>query len=838
MSLFFANETLRQVVHIAGAVARENYNASYGAPHLLRALMHPNAGLQEWLSGTGKDAGYFAEWADVRIETWPKTTSLPSEMTEHETVPLIMEEADEVRLRLGLDEVTPLCLLTALVKPHVAFTAEQLQSLPLRDHEILGQYKAVGLEGQSTGDAMTEGYGMLPKSGKADMAMLQKYCTDKTQLAASAITDPVIGREREIRTIIEVLGRRNKPNIIITGEPGVGKSALADGLAYAMVKGQVPLHLQQARLLELDMGLLLAGASYKGEVEDRLRKLITAIKQADRVILFIDEIHQLLDSKGAAGSGIANLLKPELARGSITVIGATTLEEYRKVIEPEQAFNRRFELLQLREPDLESCCKMIESLADRYEAHHQVKLDPDAIPECVRLARRYIKDKRLPDAALDLLDRTMAAIRMLDEVSMEELTQWKTMYDEITDTAYETEEQALAALRWAYRQLQDRVSPILWGGLVQQPDMTKITDVASFRQMIAEVYEALCAGAAVKREKAGKLELAAVTAAKTGIPIGKIQAGEKEKLLHIEKDLRRRVVGQDHALKALSDAIIESRSGINKPGQPIGSFFLLGPTGTGKTELAKAMAELLFGDEKAMIRFDMSEFKEEHAAALLYGAPPGYVGYEEGGMLVNRIRQQPYSVVLFDEIEKAHASVFDIFLQIMDEGRISDKLGKEGDFSNALILFTSNIASGQIIDCFAEGRVPATSELMQAMAGHFRPEFLGRLTEIVPFGPVTESMAVRIFQIRLQTLTEPLSRLGIGFRISDEAAKMLALSAYDARYGARQISGIIRAQLSRPVSAMIVREEVQKGQEIVVSLQEDGQLLWQVLPIQQVEQVS
>jgi ATP-dependent Clp protease ATP-binding subunit ClpA len=546
----------------------------------------------------------------------------------------------------------------------------------------------------------------------------------------------------------------------------------------------------------------------------------------------------LLDSKGAAGSGIANLLKPELARGSITVIGATTLEEYRKVIEPEQAFNRRFELLQLREPDLESCCKMIESLADRYEAHHQVKLDPDAIPECVRLARRYIKDKRLPDAALDLLDRTMAAIRMLDEVSMEELTQWKTMYDEITDTAYETEEQALAALRWAYRQLQDRVSPILWGGLVQQPDMTKITDVASFRQMIAEVYEALCAGAAVKREKAGKLELAAVTAAKTGIPIGKIQAGEKEKLLHIEKDLRRRVVGQDHALKALSDAIIESRSGINKPGQPIGSFFLLGPTGTGKTELAKAMAELLFGDEKAMIRFDMSEFKEEHAAALLYGAPPGYVGYEEGGMLVNRIRQQPYSVVLFDEIEKAHASVFDIFLQIMDEGRISDKLGKEGDFSNALILFTSNIASGQIIDCFAEGRVPATSELMQAMAGHFRPEFLGRLTEIVPFGPVTESMAVRIFQIRLQTLTEPLSRLGIGFRISDEAAKMLALSAYDARYGARQISGIIRAQLSRPVSAMIVREEVQKGQEIVVSLQEDGQLLWQVLPIQQVEQVS
>lgn len=315
-------------------------------------------------------------------------------------------------------------------------------------------------------------------------------------------------------------------------------------------------------------------------------------------------------------------------------------------------------------------------------------------------------------------------------------------------------------------------------------------------------------------------------AAKTGIPIGKIQAQEKEKLMNMEALLMKRVVGQDHALKVLSDAIIESRSGINKPGQPIGSFFLLGPTGTGKTELAKSMAELLFNDEKAMIRFDMSEFKEEHSAALLYGAPPGYVGYEEGGMLVNKIRERPYAVVLFDEIEKAHPSVFDVFLQIMDEGKIMDKLGKEGDFSNALILFTSNIGSQFIIRKFEQKEIPTSPELINIMARHFRPEFLARLTEILPFAPINEDMAVCIFDLQLKNLTRPLQQMGIGFSISNETKKQLALGGFSAQYGARQIGGVIRSQLSRPVSKMIVREEVKKGDTIQVSLTPEGQLEW------------
>ena len=384
---------------------------------------------------------------------------------------------------------------------------------------------------------------------------------------------------------------------------------------------------------------------------------------------------------------------------------------------------------------------------------------------------------------------------------------------------------------WNYNLLRDKISPILWGSLSEQPQIDNSMPVEHIQKIIEDTYTELLQHAAIKREKVDRLELAAVMAAKTNIPIGKIQAQEKEKLLNMEGLLMNRVVGQDHALKILSDAIVENRSGLNKPGQPIGSFFLLGPTGTGKTELAKSMAELLFNDEKAMVRFDMSEFKEEHSAALLYGAPPGYVGYEEGGMLVNKIRQQPYTVVLFDEIEKAHHSVFDVFLQIMDEGKVHDKLGKEGDFSNALILFTSNIGSEEIVKQFEEGKIPESNSLMQIMSnsGKFRPEFLARITEIIPFAPITESIAERIFNIQLKSLHNSLTRLGMSLKISDEAVKNLALNGFSSKYGARQISGVIRSQLARPISKMIVREEVKAGQNLSVEWNaEEEKISWKV----------
>ncbi|WP_118951982.1 ATP-dependent Clp protease ATP-binding subunit [Taibaiella helva] len=825
MNSVYINEAVQSVFHIAKAFAREHYNEQFGAPHLLRALMHKDSGLTGFLESTGKDVAYLREWAEIRIEEYPKTSLLPDDPAPDGTIDAILDEADDIRLKFGYDEVSALCLLAAVVKPRIGFTPEQLKSLPLREADFMQLYAS----SPGADNASLQGFSLPQHNGAATSTNhIRQYCNDKTQMAREGKLDPIIGRESETRQMIEILGRRSKPNVIIAGEPGVGKTALLDGFAQAIVNQQVPLHLQQAVLLELDLGALMAGASYKGEVEDRLKKIIAELKQFDKAILFVDEMHVMLDAKGPMGSGVGNLLKPELARGEITVIGATTLDEYRKIIEPEQAFNRRFELLQIAEPDLLASEKMVKLLVPHYEAHHQVSVQPEAIPECVRLAKRYIKDKRLPDAALDLLDRTMAAIRMMDETSEQELVNAQKQYEELKNDKELQEKDKLAELNWFHRMLKSRMSPILLGALVDETEVEKIDSAADFEAYLDRTLEGLKALSQQKKERVGPLEVAAVVASKTNIPIGKIQTQEREKLLNMEDYLKRRMVGQEHALKVISEAIVESRSGINKAGQPIGSFFLLGPTGTGKTELAKSIAELLFNDEKAMIRFDMSEFKEEHSAALLYGAPPGYVGYEEGGMLVNKIRQQPYSVVLFDEIEKAHQSVFDVFLQIMDEGHIHDKLGKEGDFSNALILFTSNIGSEFIIDRFNEGHIPASNELMERMSAKFRPEFLARITEIIPFGPITEEMAVQIFSIQLRSLEEALKKKNIQLAIEEDTRKLLALSSFTPKYGARQIGGTIRQQIRRPVSRMIVSGEVKPGNILRLRHDEAQQLVWQV----------
>lgn len=829
MGVLVTNETVKQLFHIAQSIARENYNATYDGPHILQALMHKDIGLNEFLKNIDKDPGYFYEWADVRLEEYPKTSHLPSEVKEGDSVDRLLDEADDIRLKLGLDEISPICILTAIVKPEVSFSLQQLKSLPLREHEIFNLYrKDTPYESIDNGDFSS----LLNGNSYSDnnFPSIKNYCVDRTAQARNGEIENIIGRDKELRMLVEILCRRTKPNVIIIGEPGVGKTALVEGFATEIIKGNVPEMLKNATLLELDTGALLAGTSYKGEIEDRLKKVINECKKIEKAVLFIDEIHSLLDPKGSIGN-IGNILKPELARGEITVIGATTQEEYRKIIEPEQAFNRRFEVLTVLEPDEKTCVKMIDVLLDGYKKHHGIEVEKTALPECVRLAKRYSKGKRLPDAAIDLLDRTMAAIKMLDELSEKELDSWNTIYKEILTEEYLDDKDKADELIWNYNLLRDKISPILWGSLSEQPQIDNSMAVEEIQKIIEQTYAELLEHAAVKREKVGRLELAAVMAAKTSIPIGKIQAQEKEKLLNMEGLLMNRVVGQDHALKILSDAIVENRSGLNKPGQPIGSFFLLGPTGTGKTELAKSMAELLFNDEKAMVRFDMSEFKEEHSAALLYGAPPGYVGYEEGGMLVNKIRQQPYTVVLFDEIEKAHHSVFDVFLQIMDEGKVHDKLGKEGDFSNALILFTSNIGSEEIVKQFEEGKIPESKSLMQIMSnsGRFRPEFLARITEIIPFAPITESMAERIFNIQLKSLHNSLFRLGMSLKISDEAVKGLALGGFSSKYGARQISGVIRSQLARPISKMIVREEVKAGQTLNVEWNpEEEKTVWTV----------
>ncbi|PST83464.1 type VI secretion system ATPase ClpV [Pedobacter yulinensis] len=820
------SESVKTAVRVAQALAREYKNAVFGPAHLLKGLMHTEVGIRAFLESIGKDAAYLSEWAEVRIDELEKA-SAGEEPRGSAEIPVIFEEADNVRIKLGLDLITPVCVLTALAKPNVGFSVEQLKSFPIKEREMLDLYIKDEEVQQSIQPAQNAASGSASKT----MGALLKYCSDRISLAREGKTDPIIGRDKETRQMMEILCRRSKPNVIITGDAGVGKTALVDGFALDIVKGNVPAALTDIQLFELDLGALIAGASYKGEIEDRLKNIIREIKQFDKAVLFIDEIHTLLDQKGPMGGGAGNLLKPELARGELTVIGATTMDEYRKIIEPEQAFSRRFEILQVSEPGDAAAVKMLDTLKDRYETHHGLTVAEKTVAECVRLAKRYMKDRRLPDSAFDLLDRTMAALKMMNDTSARVLDELDGSLAQLRDQENTPSDEQLAEYRWLYSQMQHKLSPVLLGLLTDETQTDTFEEAAEFDEFISRSLGELRGFAETVRLEVTPQDIASVVSYKTGIPMGKLQAGEKEKLMNMEGYLKKRVVGQDQALKAVADAILESRSGLNKKGQPIGSFFLLGPTGTGKTELAKSIAEFLFNDEKAMIRFDMSEFKEEHSAALLYGAPPGYVGYEEGGLLVNKIRQQPYSVLLFDEIEKAHPSVFDTFLQILDEGHMHDRLGKEGDFSNALILFTSNIGSEWIAAQIAEGKIPAHSQLMEIMAGHFRPEFLARLSEIVPFAPISEKHVVDIFNIQLRSLIDALEKQGINFEMDDEARKMIALSGFTPKYGARQLSGVIRNQLRRPISKYIISGELKKGQTVKITKNEhEDALEWEILP--------
>ncbi|MEX8547215.1 MAG: ATP-dependent Clp protease ATP-binding subunit [Mucilaginibacter sp.] len=823
MSVISLSESSKTAVKVAQSLAKEYHHKAFGPAHILKGLMHREVGLKNFLTAIGKDAAYISDWADVRIEDYPQSLTVPDEMLGNDAVKLVFEEADNIRVKLGLDTITPVCVLIALTKPNVGFDPGQLKSFPLKEKELLDVY----LQDENVQNAVATPQTDEGNSGPKSTTALLKYCIDRTDLARQGKIDPIIGRDKETRMIMEILSRRTKPNVIITGDAGVGKTALVDGFALDIVNQQVPQSLLNVSLFELDLGSLIAGASYKGEIEDRLKNILREIKQFDKAILFIDEIHTLLDNKGPIGGGVGNLLKPELARGEITVIGATTIDEYRKIIEPEQAFSRRFEVLQVNEPDIETAIKMLEKLVPYYEEHHGLKIDKDAVQDCVKLAKRYMKDRRLPDSAFDLMDRTMAAIRLMNDTSDMTLTELNNNFTALKEASPDTVN--ISDYKWLYNLMQNKTSAVLLGKLEDETQVSGFENPDEFIEYFNRNLPLLETLAKDKASVVDKHDIAAIISYKTGIPLGKIQAQEKERLLNMESFLKKRVVGQDQALKAVSDAILESRSGLNKKGQPIGSFFLLGPTGTGKTELAKSIADFLFNDEKAMIRFDMSEFKEEHSAALLYGAPPGYVGYEEGGLLVNKIRQQPYAVLLFDEIEKAHPSVFDIFLQIMDEGHLHDRLGKEGDFSNSLVLFTSNIGSEWIAEQLNKGSLPTSNKLMEVMAKHFRPEFLARLSEIVPFKPISEENVVRIFEIQLKSLTDSLDKMGIGFSISEEAKSMLALGGFTPKYGARQLSGVIRNQLRRPISHYIISGELKKGHTIAISkLKENEELSWAI----------
>lgn len=745
MNFINLNESVKTAIRIAQSIASEYQNPFYSAAHLFKSLLYREIGVSSFLDGLNKDRKYLEEWAEMRIDSCPKNR-ISSDILPDEKIPFVFEEADNVRLKLGLLEVNPICVLFALIKPNVAFSPDQLKSLPLRENELFDFYlDKKEIQNQIGSNIFQNEKGTQTKTH----THLFKHCIDKTAQVLSDKIHPVVCREKEMAMMMEILGRHGKPNVMIIGESGVGKTALLNGFVYKLAKNDVPSYLQGYEVYELETSTLIAGATYKGEIEDRMKNLLGELRQIDKAILFIDEIQVLFDPK-QGNFGVVNILKSELSKGDLTIIAASTTEEYRKWIDSEYTFNRRFEVVKLQEPDILSSVQMINSVLPSYSQFHQLKISEDAILECAKLAKRYTKDRWLPDSAIDLMDRTMAKSKMQNEINDSD-----------------------------------------------HFDFTiQIEDVAA---MIAE---------------------------KTGIPVGKIQVQEKERLLSMEQRLMKRVVGQERAIKAMVDALLESRSGLNKIGQPIGSFFFLGATGTGKTELAKSLAEALFDNENAMIRFDMSEFKEEHSAALLYGAPPGYVGYEEGGLLVNKIREQPYSVVLFDEIEKAHPSVYDIFLQIMDEGVLHDRLGKEGDFSNAIIIFTSNLGSEWISEQLSAGVLPTTSQIMDKMTAYFRPEFLARLSEFLPFSPIDETLLLPIFNIQLKSLEEALQKQEIELIMDDEIKKMLAAKNFTPKYGARQIAGTIRTHLRRPISRLIVSNKLLPGQQLIVGKDENNELTW------------
>ncbi|MBL7771843.1 MAG: ATP-dependent Clp protease ATP-binding subunit [Chitinophagaceae bacterium] len=809
----------KQVIHIAQQYAREFMHAAFSPAHILRALLHKDFSLLKKLESLGVDVYYIEEWAEIRMESYPKASSSDTIFPDKEAS-AVLAEADHIRLKLNRDEVDLEALLISCVTPGVGFNYEQLKTLPVSSFQLLEKLQTQTTSPNQDSSSSDNPTGNQQTNLPITTDALLKYCIHKTQKAREGSLQPILGRDKEIRQMCEILSRKSKSNVILMGEPGVGKSALLDGFALAVVNNKVPLNLRDTEIYEVDNGALMAGVQYKGEMDDRLRKIIKEITSLEKGILFIDELHTLIDKQNNNG-GAVGVLKPELGKGLLTMVGTTTLDEYRKSIEKDEAFNRRFESIKLDEPDMGVAEKMIVDTVTLYEDHHKLKLKEGVVSEAVRLAKRFVKERRLPDSAIDLIDRTLAVTRMMADTAKHDVADLITRLKEMSEASEDR-------LDWFYQEIQHSLSPVLLAKLNEEKEFKKLATASEKLEYLHRLLENLLGMAEEPKEHVDVADLAAVVANKTGIPIGKVQTKEKERLINMEKHLNARVIGQDHALKTVAEAILESRSGLNKSGQPIASFFFLGPTGTGKTELAKSMAEFLFQDENSIIRFDMSEFKEEHSAALLYGAPPGYVGYEEGGMLVNKIRQQPYAIVLFDEIEKAHPSVFDIFLQVLDEGKMHDRLGKEGDFSNAVILFTSNIGAEQIIESFNKGVVPKSDELLEKMASFFRPEFLARITEIIPFAPIAEQNVVKIFDIHSAHLFKLLDLQGITFTISDTAKEAVAMMGFTPRYGARPLKGIIRTKLRKPLSRMIITGEIKKGSQVHLDMDENKELKWTI----------
>lgn len=809
------------VVELAQSIARENSHAQYGSPHLLKAVLHKDVGLRDFLNSINNQLYFYDDWANIRIQQLPKTSTVANTIKPDKKAIAVFDKANIVKLKLNEDDITPESLLIALCSPGVGFSYEHLKSWPLSNEELLFKCKASNIN-ISTDSLKNE---TTTETKTVDFSALNSFCIDKTAQFKNNELDLIYGRDAEIKTIIEILGRRLKPNVLITGEAGVGKTALLDGLCTAICKDNVPQLLNKAKIFALDYVKLVAGMAYNSVVEDRFNKVMLALKQFKKPILFIDEINNLV-KKNNAYSGLVNILKDELVKSEIIIIATCSNVAFRKNIEADESLSSKFEVINLEEPKEAEAQQMILNTLTKFTDYHKLEANPKTIETAVGLAKRFIKDSALPSTAIDLIDRTMSASRYMIDTTENNLKQILDDLNKIKSDKALDEKNRVVLLEKLYDKLQNRFSYLLLTEL-DENNLLKNNEPSEISiQKIENILDIFSNKLKQQKTAIEPSDISATISIKTGIPVGKLQATEKDRLLNMETHLQNRVIGQDHAIKSITDATLEFRSGLSKPGIPM-SFYFTGPTGTGKTELAKALAEFMFHTEEAIIRFDMSEFKEEHSAALLYGAPPGYVGYEEGGLLINKIRKKPYSVVLFDEIEKAHNSVFDTFLQILDEGKLQGRLGKSGDFSNAVVLFTSNIGSEFVVDTFNKGKIPKSNQLLELMSQHFRPEFLGRLTEIVPFAPITKQNIVKIFEIQLKDLYTALNKQEIQLILNNEVKEFLAYKGFTPKYGARPLRGVIRKELTSPLSKMIVTGKLKPDSIVSINLM-DTELSWTI----------
>ena len=848
----------QQAVQKAQMLATERENPQIENSHILEGIFDTDQSVLPFILGkAGVNAEDFKRQLGVILSALPKAAG--GEVMLSREASRMLTEAQSVARQMKDQFVTIEHMILAMTKGQDE-TARLFRQNKITDKDI-----TMAVEELRKGERVTK------QNQEDTYQALSKYAKNLNEMAAQNKLDPVIGRDEEIRRVLQILTRRTKNNPILIGEPGVGKTAVAEGLAHRIVKGDVPQNLLDKTIYSLDMGALVAGAKYKGEFEERLKSVVKEVSESEgNIILFIDEIHTLVGAGGGEGAmDAANILKPALARGELRSIGATTINEYQKYFEKDKALERRFQKVLIEEPDFEATVSILRGIKDKYEAHHHIRIKDDAIISAVELSTRYITDRYLPDKAIDLIDEAASRLRMemnskpeeLDKLDRrimqleieiaaikregdkekldalnQELANLKENRKEV-DAKWRMEKQMVEDIQGTMKQIEElkhqateaeraadyaKVAEIRYGSLkAAQDKLSGLND--EFKKMQAD-------GKALIKEEIDSEDVAEVVSKWTGIPVRKMLASDREKLLHLEEELHKRVVGQNEAITAVSDAVRRSRAGLQDPQKPIGSFMFLGTTGVGKTELAKALAELLFNDEKAMIRIDMSEYQEKHSVSRLVGAPPGYVGYDEGGQLTEAVRHHPYSVVLFDEIEKAHPDTFNILLQVLDDGRLTDNKGRVVDFKNTIIIMTSNMGSHLIMEAM-EGVPQPSQALMETtkeqvfelLKQQIRPEFLNRIDEIIMFTPLTKDDVRQIVEMQIAKLSRLLEKRDIHLHAEADAIDLLADQGYDPQFGARPVKRVIQRDLMNELSREILSGRLEPKDTIVIKA-EDGKL--------------